>query len=410
MARQSEKNLIVGLDIGTSKIMAIVGDVGADGEINVLGIGSSTSRGLKRGVVVNIDSTIDAIQKAINDAEMMADCQIHSAYTSISGSHISSLNSHGVVAIRNREVTQADIDRVIEAAKAVAMPADQQVLHILPQEFIIDGQTGIKEPLGMTGVRLEVKVHIVTASISATQNVAKCVRQCGVEIADIVLSPLAASNAVLSDDEKELGVCVVDIGGGTTDIAIYTEGSITHSASIPVAGDQVTNDVAVALRVPAQLAEEIKVKNACTVIQTTNGKEMINIPGAGNRTTRSVPQKALAEVVEARYEEILELVNYQIQKSGLANSISAGIVLTGGAINLPGIVELTESILGKSVRRGKPRNATGMTDAVENPGCATAMGLIVYGYQQSEQEYEGMMPGTHRNIWGRMRSWFQGNF
>ncbi|MEJ2398946.1 MAG: cell division protein FtsA, partial [Gammaproteobacteria bacterium] len=286
MSKKMEKNLIVGLDIGTSKVVAIVGEVTADGDIEVIGIGSHPSRGLKKGVVVNIESTVQSIQRGVEEAELMAGCQIHSVYAGIAGSHIRSLNSHGIVAIRDKEVTAADVERVIDAARAVAIPADQRILHILPQEFIIDNQEGIREPIGMSGVRLEAKVHMVTGAVSAAQNIIKCVRRCGLEVDDIILEQLASSNAVLTDDEKELGVCLVDIGGGTTDIAVFTEGAIRHTAVIPIAGDQVTNDIAVALRTPTQHAEEIKIKYACALTQLASPEETIEVPSVGERAAR----------------------------------------------------------------------------------------------------------------------------
>ena len=308
MSSDETENMIVGLDIGTSKVVAIVGKRKMDGTIEVVGIGSHPSRGLKRGVVVNIETTVQAIQRAVEEAELMAGCRIHSVYAGIAGSHIKSLNSHGIVAIRDREVTQADIDRVIDAAQAVAIPADQKILHILPQEFVIDSQEGIKEPMGMSGVRLEAKVHLVTCAVNAAQNIEKCVKRCGLEVDDIILEQLASSHAILTEDEKELGVCVVDIGGGTTDIAVFTGGAIRHTAVIPIAGDQVTNDIAMALRTPTQNAEEIKIKYACALTQLAGADETIKVPSVGDRAPRDLSRQALAEVVEPRYEELFTLV------------------------------------------------------------------------------------------------------
>ena len=302
MSKKMEKNLIVGLDIGTSKVVAIVGEITADNEVEIIGLGSHPSRGLKKGVVVNIESTVQSIQRAVEEAELMSGCQIHSVYAGIAGSHVRSLNSHGIVAIRDKEVTQVDVGRVIDAARAVAIPADQKILHILPQEFIIDDQESIREPVGMSGVRLEAKVHMVTGAVSAAQNIIKCVRRCGLEVDDIILEQLASCHSVLTEDEKDLGVCLVDIGGGTTDIAVFTEGAIRHTAVIPIAGDQVTNDIAVALRTPTQYAEEIKIKYACALTQLANADETIEVPSVGDRPDRRLARQTLAEVVEPRYE------------------------------------------------------------------------------------------------------------
>ncbi len=336
MSKKTEKNLIVGLDIGTSKVVAIVGEVVPDGTIEVIGIGSHPSRGLKKGVVVNIESTVHSIQRAVEEAELMAGCQIHSVYAGIAGSHIRSLNSHGIVAIKDKEVAPGDVERVIDAARAVAIPADQKILHILPQEFLIDNQEGIKEPVGMSGVRLEAKVHMVTGAVSAAQNIIKCVRRCGLEVDDIILEQLASSYSVLTEDEKELGVCIVDIGGGTTDIAVFTEGSIRHTAVIPIAGDQVTNDIAVALRTPTQYAEEIKIKYACALTQMATADENIEVPSIGDRPPRRLARHTLAEVVEPRYEELLTLVQAELRRSGFEDLVAAGVVLTGGSSKIEG--------------------------------------------------------------------------
>ncbi|MES9916849.1 MAG: cell division protein FtsA, partial [Candidatus Thiodiazotropha sp. 4PDIV1] len=316
MTKRSEKNLIIGLDIGTSKVVAIVGEIKADNGIEIIGIGSHTSRGLKKGVVVNIESTVQSIQRAVEEAELMAGCEIHSVYAGIAGSHIRSLNSHGIVAIKDKEVSQSDVERVIDAARAVAIPADQKILHILPQEFIIDEQEGIRDPVGMSGVRLEARVHMVTGAVSAAQNIVKCVRRCGLEVDDLILEQLASSYSVLSDDEKELGVCLVDIGGGTTDIAVFTGGSIRHTAVIPIAGDQVTNDIAVALRTPTQHAEEIKIKYACALTQLATSDETIEVPSIGERPPRRLSRQTLAEVVEPRYEELMTLIQAELRRSG----------------------------------------------------------------------------------------------
>ena len=411
MRKKTESNLFVGLDIGTTKVVALVGEVGLGGYIDIIGIGSHPSRGLKRGIVINIDATVQSIRHAIEEAELMAGCEIHSVYTGIAGSHIRSLNSHGIVAIRDREVTQADIDRVVDAAKAVAIPADQKILHILPQEFIIDNQEGIREPVGMSGVRLEAKVHIVTGGVSAAQNIVKCVERCDLQVSDIILQQLASSSAVLTNDEKELGVCLVDIGGGTTDIAIFTDGAIRHSAVIPIAGDQVTNDIAIALRTPTKYAEEIKLKHACALSRLTDDDAIIEVPGTVQRQMREISQKVLTNVVEARYEELFTLVLAELRRSGFDDLIAAGIVFTGGASKVNGIVELAEQVFQLPVRLGVPQNIGGMAEVINNPIYATGVGLLLIGYQHYHQgKTESVTLGGHKNLWAKMKNWFQGNF
>ncbi|MBT8130854.1 MAG: cell division protein FtsA, partial [Gammaproteobacteria bacterium] len=326
MPKRSDRKLVVGLDIGTSKVVAIVGELNVDGELEIIGIGLHPSRGLKKGVVVNIESTVQSIQRAIEEAELMAGCEIHSAYTGIAGSHVRSLNSHGIVGIKDKEVSSGDVDRVIDAAQAVAIPADQKVLHILPQEFIIDHQAGIREPVGMSGVRLEARVHMVTGADSAAQNIVKCVRRCGIDVDDIVLEQLASSYAVLTEDEKDLGVCLVDIGGGTTDLAVFSDGAIQHTAVIPIAGDQVTNDIAVSMRTPMHYAEEIKVRYACALGQLANPDETIEVPSVGDRPPRRLARQTLAEVVEPRYEELFCLIQEELRRSGFEEIIAAGYV------------------------------------------------------------------------------------
>jgi len=411
VSKKGEKNLIVGLDIGTSKVVAIVGEVTPENEIEVIGIGSHPSRGLKKGVVVNIESTVQSIQRAVEEAELMAGCQIHSVYAGIAGSHIRSLNSHGIVAIRDKEVTTADVERVIDAARAVAIPADQRILHILPQEFIIDNQEGIREPIGMSGVRLEAKVHMVTGAVSAAQNIIKCVRRCGLEVDDIILEQLASSYAVLTEDEKELGVCLVDIGGGTTDMAVFTEGAIRHTAVIPIAGDQVTNDIAVALRTPTQHAEEIKIKYACALTQLASPDESIEVPSVGERPARRLARQTLAEVVEPRYEELFTLVQAELRRSGFEDLCAAGVVLTGGSAKMEGVVELSEEIFHMPVRLGLPQFITGLVDVVKNPIFSTGVGLLLFGFHnRAMREAEVRMSGSLRSVVKRMKSWFQGNF
>ncbi|MCP1673850.1 cell division protein FtsA [Natronocella acetinitrilica] len=411
MSKKTDHNLLVGLDIGTSKVVAIVGSVDPDGAIDIVGIGSHPSRGLKKGVVVNIESTVLSIQRAVEEAELMAGCQIHSVYAGIAGSHVRSLNSHGIVAIRDKEVGAADVERVIDAARAVAIPADQKILHILPQEFVIDTQEGIREPIGMSGVRLEAKVHMVTGAVSASQNIVKCIRRCGLEVDDIILEQLASSHAVLTDDEKELGVCLVDIGGGTTDIAIFTEGAIRHTAVIPIAGDQVTNDIAVALRTPTQHAEEIKVKYACALSQLAGPEETIEVPSVGDRPARRLSRQTLAEVVEPRYEELMTLVHQELRRSGFEDLIAAGIVLTGGSSKMEGAIDLAEEVFHVPVRLGVPQNVTGLADVVRNPIYSTGVGLLHFGANNRGQQLSELQTeGGFNAVLERMKQWFKGNF
>jgi cell division protein FtsA len=410
VAKRDDRNLIVGLDIGTSKVVAIVAEVSPEGRIEVIGIGSSASRGLKRGVVVNIESTVQSIQRAVEEAELMAGCEINSVYTGIAGSHIKSINSHGIVAIRDKEVTAADVERVIDAARAVAIPADQRVLHVLPQEFIIDSQEGIPEPIGMSGVRLEARVHLVTGAVSAAQNIVKCVQRCGLSVEDIVLEQLASSYAVLTDDEKELGICIVDMGGGTTDIAVFCGGAIQHTAVIPIAGAQVTNDIAVSLRTPAQYAEEIKIKYACALSQLANPDETIEVPSVGDRPPRRLARQTLAEVVEPRYEELFQLVRKELRRSGFEEMIAAGIVMTGGSAKMEGAIELAEEVFHMPVRLGVPQHVDGLADVVRNPIHATGVGLLLYGSEalQARAEAAQAKLGLGK-VFRRMKSWFQGN-
>lgn len=410
MARKAEQGLIVGLDIGTSKIEAIVGEVNDDGVIEIIGIGSSPSYGLKKGVVVNIESTVQSIQRAVEEAELMAGCEIHSVYTGIAGSHIKSYNSTGVVAIRMQETSLGDVERVIDAARAIAIPADQRILHVLPQEYIIDGQEGIRDPVGMSGVRLEARVHLVTGAVSAAQNIVKCIERCGLRVDDIILEQLAASYAVLTDDEKDLGICLVDIGGGTTDIAVFSNGAIAHSAVIPIAGDQVTNDIAVALRTPTQYAEEIKIKYACALRQLADPGETIEVPGVGDRPARRLSRQTLASVVEPRYEELLQLVQAELRRSGSEEMIAAGIVLTGGSSRMEGVVDLAEEVFHMPVRLGMPHSVSGLIDVVRNPIHSTGVGLLLYAHQaRTEQESRPVDTGF-QGIWRRMKNWFSGHF
>ena len=410
MKAAASDNMIVGLDIGTSKVVAIVGAIVDDGSLNIIGIGSHRSRGLKKGTVVNIESTVESIQHAIAEAEMMAGCQIHSVYAGIAGSHIRSMNSHGIVAIRDGEVERADIERVIDAAQAVAIPADQKVLHILPQEYLIDAQEGVKEPLGMSGVRLEAKVHLVTCAINAVQNIEKCIKRCNLAVDEIILEQLASAYSVLTEDEKELGVCLVDIGGGTSDIAIFTEGSIRHTGVIPIAGDQVTNDIAMALRTPTDDADEIKVKYACALTQLANGADSIKVPSVGDRPPRELSRQALAEVVEPRYVELFTLVQQELQRSGFQDMLAAGIVLTGGTSKMEGVVDLAEEIFHAPVRIGAPHNVAGLADIVRNPIYSTGVGLLLYGLKQFQEQGGIITKGEPRiTLVSRVKSWFQGD-
>lgn len=413
LSKKADKNLIVGLDIGTSKVVAIVGEIAFDGTIEVIGVGAHPSQGLKRGVVVDIESTVQSIQSAVEEAQAMAQCKIHSVLTSIAGNHIHSMNSHGIVAIRNSEVSASDVDRVIDAAKAVAIPADQKILHILPQQFIIDKQTGIRDPLGMSGVRLETKVHMVTGSASAVQNIVKCIRRCNLEVADVVLEQIAAAEAVLTADERDLGVCLLDIGAGTTDIAVFLEGAIQHTAMIPIGGDQVTNDIAVALRVPTQSAETIKIKNACALTNMADPHAWVEVPGVGDRGSRRLSCAQLAEVVEPRYEELFLMIQAELRRHHLEEMIGSGIVITGGGALMPGVIALAEEVFQIPVRLGVPRYVTGLVEVISNPIYATGVGLLLYGTQQQEAQQQAEMPPLGAgagNAWRRIRRWVQSHF
>jgi cell division protein FtsA len=405
------KNLIVGLDIGTSKIVAIVAEITPDKKLNIIGLGTQPSRGLKKGVVVNIEATMTSIQRVLEEAELMADCAITEVFTGIAGSHIRSLNSSGMVAIKEKEVTQADIDRVVETAKAIAIPNDQQVLHILPQEFIVDGQEDVREPLGMSGVRLEVKVHIVTGAVSAVENITKCVRRCGLVVKDVMLQPLASALAVLNEDEKDLGVCVMDIGGGTTDLAVFTGGAIRHTAVIPIAGDQVTNDIAMTLRTPTKEAEELKLRHGCALRQLADPNDVIEVPGVGDRGPRKLSRQMLAEVIEPRIEELYTLAQAELRRSGLEELLSSGIVLTGGSALLQGMVELGEEVFHLPVRIGVPAYVGGLADVVRSPRYATAVGLLLDGREQYLRAELAREQGKGLgNVAGKMRQWFKANF
>jgi cell division protein FtsA len=413
MHKKDDEKLIVGLDIGTSKVLAIVGEVSPTGEVEIVGVGHHPSRGLKKGVVVNIESTVQSIQRAVEEAELMAGCQIHSVYAGIAGSHINSFNSHGMVAIKDKEVASGDVARVIEAARALAIPTDQKVLHILPQEFIIDKQEGVREPIGMCGVRLEAKVHIVTGAMSAAQNIIKCVRRCGLEVDDIILEQLASSMSTLTEDEKELGVCLVDIGGGTTDISVFTEGAIRHTAVIPIAGDQVTNDIAVALRTPTQHAEDIKKKYGCALTELAHRDETIDVPSVGDRPPRKLSRQTLAEVVEPRIEELYGLILAELRRSGFEDVIGSGIVLTGGCSKMEGMVDLAEEVFHMPVRLGVPQYIGGLSSVVLNPLYSTGVGLVLYGARSRNggNYVRNLDMGSGlKGMVGKIKHWFQGNF
>lgn len=405
------RSLIVGLDIGTSKIVAIAAEIKPEGGFEIIGMGSHPSRGLKKGVVVNIETTVNAIQRALEEVELMANCKVREVYTGIAGSHIKSFNSHGTVAIKDKEVSRIDVERVMETAKAVNIPADQQVLHILNQEFIVDGQEDVREPIGMSGIRLEVKVHIVTGAVSAAQNIMKCVRRCGLEVRDLVLQPLASAMAVLSEDEKDLGVCLVDIGGGTTDIAIFTNGAIRHTAVIPIAGDQITNDIAMALRTPTKDAEDIKCSYGCALRGMADPNEMVEVSGVGDRGARQLSRQTLAEVIEPRVEELYSLVQAELRRSGFEELLSSGIVLTGGSSSLQGMVELGEEIFHMPVRLGLPHYRGSLAEVVCTPRFSTGVGLIIAGMEQLQRQQHGRLQGnSFKQVLERMKGWFQGNF
>ncbi len=407
MAKQKSGEIIVGLDIGTTKICAIVGEL-TDNGIDIIGIGTHPSKGLRKGVVVNIEATVYSIRRAIEEAELMAGAEISNVYTGIAGGHIKGFNSQGIVAVKDKEVREADIARVIDAAKAVAIPLDREVIHVLPQEFIIDDQGGIKEPLGMAGVRLEAKVHIVTGAVSSAQNIVKCANRTGLNVSDIVLQPLASSEAVLSEDEKELGVCLVDIGGGTTDIAIFSGGSIVHTAVIALGGNNLTADIAIGLRTPAHEAERIKQKYGCALSSMVNKEETIEVPSVGGRQPRVLGRQILCEILEPRVEEIFQLVQREIQKCGFEDLLASGVVITGGSTLLAGMPELAEEVLGFPVRRGMPRGIGGLVDVVKSPMYATGVGLVIYGAKhQDRRMFRIREENVYKKVKGRMREWLE---
>lgn len=402
-----KENLVVGLDIGTTKICAIVGEVRDGNRIDIIGIGSHPSRGLRKGVVVNIESTVESIKKAVEEAELMAGVEIKAVYAGIAGGHIKGFNSRGVIAVKDKEINKADIERVIDAARAVAIPLDREVLHILPQEFIIDDQDGIKEPLGMSGIRLEAEVHIVTGAVTSVQNIVKSCQRAGLEVLDIILEPLASGEAVLTQEEKDLGVAVADVGGGTTDIAIFLDGSIRHTAVLAIGGNHLTNDIAIGLRTPGIEAEKIKKKYGCALTSLVMDDETIEVPSIGGRSPRVLSRQVLSEIIQPRAEEIFELVNREIKKTGYEDIIASGVVLTGGTAIMEGIPEVAENILDLPVRRGKPVNIGGLVDIVNSPMYATGVGLVLYGAK--EETYGRPRRFTDENLFGkvfnRMKEW-----
>ena len=405
-------NLIVGLDIGTTKICAIVAEATEAG-VDIVGIGTHPSKGLRKGVVVDIDATVDSIKHAVEEAELMADCEITSVYAGIAGGHIDGFNSHGIVAVKNQEVTESDVRRVIDAAKAVAIPMDREVIHVIPQEFIIDEQDGIREPIGMSGVRLEAKIHIVTAAVTSAQNIVKSANKAGLNVVDIVLEPLASAEAVLAQDERELGVCLIDIGGGTTDIAVFVDGSIKHTSVLGIGGYHLSNDVAVGLRTPFDEAERIKKRFGVASARFLGSDDVITVPSVGGRRPREVSRKILCEIIEPRMEEILGLAQQEIVKSGLDTRIPSGVVLTGGCAALSGIAELAEEIFEAPVRLGSPANIGGLQDVVRDPMYATGVGLILFGFAQakgkSPSRFRIRDEGIFRRVKQRMRDWFYGD-
>jgi len=405
-----QDQLLIGLDIGTSKIACIVAEANPDGKVDVIGIGTHPSKGLRKGVVVNIESTVESIRRAVEEAELMAGVEIHSVFTGIAGSHIRGYNSHGVVATKNNEVGQEDVDRVIDAAKAMNIPADQQILHILPQEYVIDNQDGIREPIGMNGVRLEAKVHIVTAAVSSIQNIIKCCNRCDLDVADMVLEQVASSEAVLSQDEKDIGVALIDIGGGTTDIAVFLDGAIRHTSVIPIGGDHLTNDLVIGLRTSAREADKLKRKYGACLTSMVPPDEQIEIPSVGGRPPRPMPRQVMAQILEPRMEELFEMVKAELERSGYQELLAAGLVITGGSALLDGVVELAEDVFEIPVRLGRPQGVGGLTDVVSSPMYATGVGLILYGYRYRQQHRRVARKKAERGLfaraWHRLRSWF----
>jgi cell division protein FtsA len=410
MSKRNSTEYLVSLDVGTAKVAAMIGEVGAAGQIRVVGLGTAPSRGLKKGVVVSIEHTVESIRRAIEAAELMANCRVRAAHVGITGSHIKSLNSVGVVPIRHREIGERDVDAVIEAASALAIPADQQILHVVPQEFVVDGQEGIHDPVGMSAVRLEAKVHMVTGTLSASQNLYKCVERCGLTVEKLVLAHLASAEAVLSPDERDLGVAVIDIGGGTTDIAVFKGGSIRHTAVVPIAGDLVTSDIAVAFRTPAQYAEQIKLKYGCALPELVQNDLPIDVPSVGETPTRRLSQTMLAEVMRPRFEELFRYVRKELHRADVYDLIAGGVVLTGGVAQTPGILELAEEVLEVAVRLGLPHQVEGIEEVVRSPAYATGVGLLLYARQQKPIGAGRYSSNSGGSFFNRVSGWMKGHF
>ncbi len=409
MGKHKGDEIIVGLDIGTTKIAAIAGEL-VNGGLDIIGVGTAPSRGLRKGVVVNIDATVRSIQRAIDEAENMAGCEISSVFAGISGGHVRGLNSHGIVAVKDREVRESDVIRVTDAAKAVAIPMDREVIHVLPQQYIVDDQDGIRDPLGMAGVRLESKVHIVTAAVSSAQNVVKCANRCGLQVADIVLEPLASAEAVIEDDEKELGVALIDIGGGTCDISVFSDGAIVHTAVLPLGGNHITNDIAVGLRTPLEAAEKIKVRFGCAMPSLVQSGEKVEVPSVGGREDRIISRQILSRIINPRMEEILDLAKAEIMRSGYWDTLAAGAVLTGGSTNMQGVTELAENSLQLPARQGLPLRIGGLSDVVRMPQYATGVGLVRYGARRSFRTSMADIPvqeiSMAKKVWSRLAEMF----
>lgn len=406
----AKSDLIVGLDVGTTKICAVVGEVSPDG-VDIVGIGSCPSTGLRKGVVVSIDNTVTSIQKALQEAELMAGCEIRSVYAGIAGSHIKGFNSDGVIAIKSDSVTDKDVERALDAAKAVAIPLDREVIHILPQEYIIDDQRNIADPIGMAGVRLEVKVHIVTGAVASAQNIVRSCHKSGLDVSDIVLESLASAKAVLTDEERELGVVLVDLGGGTSDIAVFSENAIKHTGVLPLGGQNLTSDIAYGLRTPLAGAEAIKIKHSCAMVDMVHTDEFIEVPGVGGRDPRRLSRRMLAEICQPRMEEILALVDQDLTRSGYKHAAAAGVVLTGGTALIDGCQELGEQIFNMPTRIGYPRNVGGLKDVVNSPKYATAVGLLCYGAEKENgsggARFKQRDSSLFNNVFSRMKKWFK---
>lgn len=406
MAKKNKNSLIVGLDIGTSKVCAVVGEMTERG-MEIIGVGSHPSQGLRKGVVINIESTVNSIKKAVEEAELMAGCEINSVFTGIAGGHIKGFNSHGIVAVKNKEVTQRDVDRVIDAAKAVAIPMDREVLHILPQEYLIDDQDGIKEPLGMSGVRLEAKVHIVTGAVTSAQNIIKCCNRTGLNVVDMALEPLASAEAVLTPEERELGVALVDMGGGTTDIALFHDGAVKHTAVLAIGGNHLTSDIAAGLRTPIGEAERIKQRFGYARTSMVTKDERVEVPSVGGRNSRTISRQILCEIIEPRLEEIFQLIRREIAKSGYQGSLASGVVMTGGSTLLPGMIEMAEGIFTMPVRLGVPTHVGGLIDVVSSPIYATGVGLVLYGMKRQEKNFFRRRDNNlFAKVRNRMVDWF----